>query len=255
MSAKPVDLMLDVGNTRTKAGVFRGDRLIRYASFDSKDPQLLEVAKEVAPARIGLGSVGAPDPELTDALEQVAPLFLITGASKAPLRTAYSTLDTLGVDRLANAVAGARSFPQRSVLVIDLGTCITYDLVDASSMYLGGAITPGMRMRAAAMNTYSARLPFVEPAEAPQPLGTSTASAIEAGIHHGILGEVKQFMRAYAHEGAEPTVVLTGGDGLRFARALKSGIFAHPFLTLEGLRLILLHNHGGGGLSRGSSPR
>ncbi|MBK8499818.1 MAG: type III pantothenate kinase [Flavobacteriales bacterium] len=255
MSGKPVDLLLDVGNTRTKVGVFRNDRLVCNTSFESGDPKLLELAKEVAPARIGLGSVGAPDVEMARLLERVAPLFHITSTADVPLRTAYSTLATLGVDRLANAVAGAMMFPQRTVLVVDLGTCITYDLVDAGGTYLGGAISPGMRMRAAAMNSYSARLPLVEPGEAPPLLGTSTATALEAGIHHGILGEIGEFMKGYAQEVDEPTVLLTGGDGLRFARALKSGIFAHPFLTLEGLRTILHHNLGGSGFDSGVGKR
>ena len=241
-------LIIDVGNSRTKLGFFDAHGLTRQGVVDNGDATALLAWIGVdVPERIAWGSVGAPNDVLLDRLRSMAPTLVITGATPSPMRSLYTTPATLGADRLANAVAAAAMFPARSVLAIDLGTCITYDLVRADGTYIGGAITPGQRMRAKAMNAYSARLPLVDPGPEPTLFGSSTHEALESGLHHGVLGEIKAFIAAAGHHSDAPCVVLTGGDALRFARALKSGIFAHPFLTLEGYHLILLHNLGAAG--------
>ncbi len=256
MDNSATDLVLDVGNTRTKLAVFAGARLLSKRTITTGDRDALAAAiAGLAPARIALGSVAAADELLLARLRELAPTLVITGETPTPLRSAYATPTTLGVDRLANAVAAAAMFPGRDVLAVDMGTCITYDLVDAGGTYRGGAISPGMGMRAKALHAYSARLPEVRLANAPVPWGTSTEEALRAGIHHGILGELHHFMGRAAHQAAHCAVVLTGGDAVRFARAAKRGIFAHPFLTLEGLRLILHHHHAGPGPAGGAPAR
>jgi type III pantothenate kinase len=239
-----LDLVLDAGNTRTKAALFRGHRLRRTGAMVSgHGPALEGFLAGDRPDRIALGSVAAPDPSWEEHLRSLATTFLITGSSKAPVRSAYATPLTLGVDRLANAVGAMAMFPGRPVLAIDLGTCITYDLVTSDGTYCGGAISPGMAMRSRAMNAYSARLPLVEPPADAALMGTDTTTSLASGVHHGIVHELEGFIGRLAHQYPGIAVVLTGGDGLRFARALKSGIFAHPFLTLEGLHAILLHQN------------
>ncbi|MEZ4737821.1 MAG: type III pantothenate kinase [Flavobacteriales bacterium] len=237
------DLILDIGNTRSKLGLFKASGSLRTGTMANGDMVALrEFIGSDRPVAIALGSVAAPDDGFLARLRELAPVFVFDGASEAPIRNKYATPATLGADRLANVVAGARRFPGRPVLVADLGTCITYDVSEADGTYAGGAITPGMVMRAKAMNAYSARLPLVDPPEAPNNLGTSTREALEAGIHHGILGEMREFVRAYGKERPSMAVVLTGGDALRFARAMESGIFAIPFLTLEGYHALLEHH-------------
>lgn len=254
MDSRKLDLVLDVGNTRTKLALFRSERPLELRTMATGDlAALTAVLGNVQPARIAVGSVAAPDERMLAHLRSLAPTLVITGSTPTPLRSTYTTLNTLGVDRLANAVAAAAMFRDRSVLAVDMGTCITYDLVDADGTYLGGAIAPGLRMRAKAMHSYSAWLPEVEVAAAPAPWGTSTELALQAGIHHGILGELQGFIRSATHHSANCAVVLTGGDAVPFARACKSGIFAHPFLTLEGLRRILHHHHVGLGPTGGST--
>ncbi len=238
MPPPTVHLVLDVGNTRTKAALFREGRVLRWGTLAS----LPDFLKEDRPSAIVLGSVGAEDEAFRTRLETLAPLLEVTGATATPLRSAYASPSTLGADRLANAVGGAALFPGRNVLVIDVGTCITYDLVTAERQYLGGAITPGVTMRAKAMNAYSARLPEVTLTDVPAPWGTTTEASLASGIHHGITSEMAGFIRATAYEHERPAVVITGGDALRFVRALKSGIFADPLLTLRGLHAILQHH-------------
>lgn len=254
MDSRKLDLVLDVGNTRTKLAIFHDERPLERRAITTGDLEALAaVLGNVRPARIAVGSVAAPHERLIEHLRSLAPTLVITGSTPTPLRSTYTTLHTLGVDRLANAVGAAAMFRDRAVLAVDMGTCITYDLVDAEGTYLGGAIAPGLRMRAKAMHAYSARLPEVEITAAPVPWGTSTEQALQAGIHHGVLGELQGFIQNATHHSANCAVVLTGGDAVPFARACKSGIFAHPFLTLEGLRRILLHHHAGPGPAGGDT--
>ncbi|MEO8588926.1 MAG: type III pantothenate kinase [Flavobacteriales bacterium] len=253
MTDMPLDLVLDVGNTRTKLALFQGQRVVRSGHMVHGDRTALQgfVAGD-RPDSCVIGSVGHSDPSFIEHLRSLAPVLVVTGGTPTPLLSSYSTPLTLGADRLANAVAVAARFPGRSALAIDLGTCITYDLVRADRTYAGGAIAPGLRMRAQAMHDHSAMLPLVDPSADPPALGTSTQGSLEAGLHHGIVAELRGFIQAYTHGSPDTAVVLTGGDALRFTRALKSGIFALPLLTLEGLHAILDHHRALHGVPAGN---
>lgn len=248
MPAVEMDLVLDVGNSRTKLGLFQQDRLVTRGSTANGDMAAVRafVADRVLRG-IALGSTAAPDEGFVHALGVLAPVLVITGTTPAPVRSRYATPLTLGADRLANVVAAVRRFPGRPVLVLDLGTCVTYDLCQADGTYQGGGISPGMHMRARAMNAYSARLPLIEPVGSPALLGTDTEASLAAGIHFGMLGELEGLIRRVGQQVADLAVVLTGGDALRFVRGLESGIFALPQLTLEGYHALLAHNRTLGG--------
>ncbi|MEZ4757318.1 MAG: type III pantothenate kinase [Flavobacteriales bacterium] len=238
-----MELIIDVGNTRAKMALFQAGRPIRVERVaDLDDKQLRAFLAGQRPSRIGVASVGADIHGWGAWLSSLAPVTIIDQRSPMPIDSAYNTPLTLGIDRAANAVAAHRRFPRRPVLAIDAGSCITYDLVDADGVFRGGAISPGLRMRARSMHAYSARLPMVDLA-GPAPLvAGSTEEALRAGILHGTLGEMRAMIEGCAHVTPDLAVVLTGGDGLWAARALKSGIFAVPLLTLEGLHAILLHS-------------
>ena len=237
------DLVVDVGNSRMKMALFRTGRLAARAVAPHGDVDaLVRFLADKWLGRIVIGSVAARDEKFLGALGGMAPLTEISGDSPSPVRTLYATRETFGVDRLANIAGGALLFPERSVLVIDLGTCITYDLVDELAVHQGGLISPGMRMRSRAMHAYSARLPEVEPGERTPLLGTDTASSIAAGVHYGLLMELQGHIAVFRQQHPGLAVVLTGGDAPRYAGALKSGIFAHPTLTLIGLHA-LSHFH------------
>ncbi|MCC7501295.1 MAG: type III pantothenate kinase [Flavobacteriales bacterium] len=236
------DLVIDIGNTRLKAALYGPFGCSRRTAMAHGDLVGLKdwVGAEVV-QRVVLGSVAAVDPDFEAGLRSIGPLIVIGGSSASPLRNAYDTPLTLGVDRLANVVGAQLLFPGRAVIVIDLGSCITYDVLDSEGVYRGGIIAPGMRMRARAMNAYSARLPLVEPMTEVPLVGRSTHESLASGVFHGIRSELRALIEDLRHEMPGAAVVLTGGDALRFARALKSGIFADPLLTLNGLHALLLH--------------
>jgi type III pantothenate kinase len=248
------DLILDIGNTRTKAALFQGDRLLGLTALSSDDASGLErFLGEREVVHVAIGSVAGDGSQLLGRLNRRHHQVIhITAASPAPNPSAYGTTGTLGVDRWANAVAASALFPKRAALAVDLGTCITYDLVAPDGTYLGGAISPGAQMRASAMHAYSARLPLAELNHLAPAFGDSTETSLQSGVAHGVLGELEHFIAAARALHPDAGVVLTGGDALPHARALKSGIFAHPFLTLEGLRIIF--HHGLGLEHAGSGP-
>jgi len=243
MDQDPEVLALDQGNTRTKLALFRRGEVVRTGHIAHGDTAAVKAfLGDMRPAAVVVGSVAAHDEAFTAFLGILAPLFVVRGDTKAPVVNAYGTPTSLGADRLANAVGAAARFPGRPVLAIDLGTCITYDVVEADGRYVGGAISPGMRMRAQAMNAYSTRLPLVVPEEEPALVGTSTTGSLASGVFHGVVSELQGFVHALGHERPEMAVVLTGGDAPLFMSALKSGIFAIPLLTLEGLYAIIVHH-------------
>ncbi len=126
-----LDLVLDVGNTRTKLALFQGDRLVKHGPMANHDRVALAAFVGDVPLQgIGLGSTATPDPAFVEHLGTWAPTTVLTGTSPSPLRNAYGTPHTLGADRLANAVGAVRHFPGRTVLVFDLGTCLTYRAED-----------------------------------------------------------------------------------------------------------------------------
>lgn len=234
-------LVLDIGNSRTKLGLFSAGRLARQAVLANGDLSgIRNFLGAYAVERVVLGSVVRDDAQFWSSLGSIGEVHRITGASPSHLQNLYSTPETLGVDRWANAVGASLLFPGRAVLAISLGTCAIYDLVDSCGVYRGGIISPGFRMRARSMGEFTARLPVVEPVEDPLRIGLSTLDCLSAGVHHGLRSELKATIAEIGQQHPDLAVVLTGGDALRFARGLENGIFAHPFLTLFGLHALSL---------------
>lgn len=241
MDEKAHRLVLDIGNSRMKLGLFHGGCLVRQAAVSNGDlPGVKAFLGDQQVDAVAVGTVKQEDAALADLLSSLAPMKVINGLSPAHLRNGYSTPETLGADRWANAVAASLLFPGRAVLTIALGTCVIYDLVDRAGLYRGGIISPGARMRAQAMHGSTARLPSVEPVDHPERIGVSTVGCLQAGVYHGLRSELLNTIAEIRQQHPGLVVVLTGGDGLRFARALENGIFAHPFLTLYGLYALSL---------------
>ncbi|MEO8066294.1 MAG: type III pantothenate kinase [Flavobacteriales bacterium] len=247
MALAPPDLVLDIGNTRTKAALFVDGSIVRHGTLVGNDGIALgSWLGDARPVRVALANSGAEDPSLLTFVQQLALVTRITGQSPSPLASAYTTPHTLGTDRLANSVAAWRMFPQRASMAIDMGTCITYDVVDEGGTHRGGAISPGLRMRAEAMHEHTAKLPMVEIEGMPALLGTDTEGALRSGTFHGVLAELHGFTRACWQQWPHLAVVLTGGDAPLFVAALGTRIFADPLLTLRGLHALLEHEHASG---------
>jgi type III pantothenate kinase len=236
-----MNVVVDSGNTYAKVGWFSGEDLVEYQTG-------LDLAQTVAAIRarplqhLIFSSVSRPVDEFRRALQPSVPLLDLKGTTPLPLAIHYGTPHTLGADRIAAAVGAAGLFPGEDLIVIDMGTCITYDLVDRHRGFEGGLISPGFRMRFRAMHTFTERLPLVEPEGFPELVGKSTHHAMQSGVVYGLLGELHEIIAGYRQKYPAARVVMCGGDVPFFESRLKPTIFAVPELVLIGLNRILLHN-------------
>ncbi len=238
-----MNLIVDIGNSTTKAALFDGGRMQRHTRFEGGLADALAALLDGHEAEACAYSVVGREAEgLEDTLRRFAPRLLrVTGETPTPLACAYRTPSTLGADRLAAAVGAAELAPGRDLLVADAGTCITYDYVSADGRYLGGNISPGLGMRLRALHEHTARLPLVA-AEGDVPAcGYDTETAVRAGVVTGMRMEIEGCVRAFLSAHEEGAVFLTGGNGIRFA---SDRVRHHETLVEAGLDRILQHNLG-----------
>lgn len=238
------NLVIDIGNTRTKAAVFRNDEMTEHLVWSQcRREEISEVLANHRVENVILSVVGPPmEPTLRQWLAAQVRFIELTPEVHLPFQNLYGTPSTLGKDRVA-AVAGALArFPGQNCLVIDAGTCITYDVLTAEGAYLGGNISPGIAMRFKALPAFTAALPLVAQGPVEDPVGSSTETAIRNGVQWGVLWEMEGMIAAMQQRLNDLNVVLTGGDADFFVKNLKSRIFANAHLVLEGLNKILNYN-------------
>lgn len=240
-----MNLIIDVGNSRIKLAVFSSKgliskKVIQVTELKETVSLLLDTYSSLNHAIIS--SVGAIKKKDLKELESMLPLMVLTHDLKLPFKNKYGTPKTLGVDRIALVSASIESFSNNNVLIIDAGTCITYDFVNAKNEYLGGAISPGIRMRYESLNNFTSNLPLLETKPPRHFIGKSTAGSIHSGVINGILKEIDGIIEDYQKNYEHLTVILTGGDVNLLSKRLKSSIFANSNFLLEGLNYILEFN-------------
>lgn len=234
------NISVDIGNTRIKTGLFDRSQLIETRSFDDLSA-LSKYCLATAHSRIGIVSVGKNQIEVQDAMADLNPLF-ITIDSALPVQIDYKTPETLGIDRLVACIGGFAKYPNENILVIDMGSCITYDLLKKDGTYVGGVISPGLKMRMRAMSSFTQNLPDIREdwqSHLAQSIGKSTRECMTQGTHQAIIHEIEGFIREFRREFDQLTVILTGGDGSSFESKVKEPIFADSFLVLRGIDTIL----------------
>jgi len=161
---------------------------------------------------------------------------------KLPFITKYSPSKQLGSDRVALLAACCQLHPEKNRLVIDLGSCITYDILDKQNVHWGGSISPGFEMRYKGMHEYSGKLPLTKFKQTENFIGTSTLSALHSGVYYGILNELVGNIEKCNQTFENLTIILTGGDAERLPKSLKNSIFAHSNFLAKGLNHILAMN-------------
>ncbi len=240
------NLVIDIGNSFTKLAVFNGADLVWAERYDAVDAEILSnVLNTYKPQKAIVSSVKKQPEEWVQVLDERITVLRFNAAMSKLVSNHYQTPLTLGLDRLA-AVAGARVLnPGKANLVIDAGTCITYDWVSENGNYFGGSISPGLNMRYKALNDYTSALPLLKADDAfNENFGTTTDTSIRSGVQNGIRFEVLGFMESYFKTWPNTNIILTGGDAIFFDTVLKNSIFAphikiEPNLVLIGLNAVI----------------
>ncbi|MFD2552691.1 type III pantothenate kinase [Bizionia sediminis] len=240
-----MNLIIDIGNTRVKTAVFQGYELLVKENdvlnnLENKIQLLMARFPEIK--NCILSSVGLQTQIPAQLLPKHLHTLILNPKTPLPIINGYETPKTLGMDRLALACAAANKYPNNDCLIIDVGTCITYDFISKNNRYLGGAISPGLQLRYTALNSLTANLPLLKPETPKALIGTTTNGAIHAGVVYGILSEIDGVIARYQEKYSDLTVILTGGDTNFLSKQLKSSIFAHSNFLLEGLNHILHYN-------------
>ncbi|MXO03557.1 type III pantothenate kinase [Flavobacterium sp. HBTb2-11-1] len=231
-------LTVDVGNTRIKASVFEDNTALGNFVFEKNElEKKIEKILEKYPkcSDLVVASVGSIEKQSFLSFENKLKVHFFTHEDVFPFHNKYATPKTLGIDRMILAAGATLQFPKQNRLVIDAGTCITYDFIDENDNYLGGAISPGLRLRYESLHNFTARLPLLS-LEAPDSyIGNSTAQAIHSGVVNGFVYEIDGFIDEYRKEFSNFIIILTGGDADFLAKRLKNTIFANSNFLLESL--------------------
>ncbi len=237
-------VIIDIGNTRIKTAVFKGDKLYRTKAFDKAffQEEIYQISSTNKIDKAIVSAVGKLSETDRQFLSQHLDYFELNSGTSIPFKNQYGTPKTLGVDRIALAAAAVTNFPKENVLILDAGTCLTYDFVSKDASYLGGAISPGIGIRYKSLADYTENLPLLNKTAPISFIGSSTAESIHSGVVNGICREIDGIIEQYRETYEKLTIVLTGGDANFLSSQLKSSIFVRPFFVLEGLYSILKYN-------------
>ena len=239
-----MNLIIDIGNTSAKMAVFEQGKPVEVRRTSNLSLEGLEELCMHYPIRKGIiSTVITPGKTINEQLEKLPfPWMKFNHETPIPIKNLYQTPHTLGPDRLAAVIGANDQEPGRDILVIDAGTCITYDFIDEQGQYHGGNISPGMDMRFKALHAFTAKLPLIGAQGQTPEYGTSTETAIRSGVIRGIEHEIYGYIQQLKKNYPSLLVFLTGGNEFSFDTNLKSGIFADGFLVLKGLNRILEYN-------------
>lgn len=245
-------LALDCGNSRIKTILLDGEetnvRTYDYGSIEG----LIDWISESGAGKVAMASVHGFDPRLVETIRKAAGenFLLMTPATEMPVAFEYDDPTHLGIDRKIAAVGAMTLYPGEPVLVVDAGTALTKDVVDGYRGFIGGSISPGLRMRLSALHSATALLPEIGMTDCGQlpVLGRSTRDSIMAGAMQGMLDEVEMMMIRLRTKGVG-RVIFCGGDGewiynnLRTARSGAGMKFNYePYLLAYGMQEIYRHH-------------
>lgn len=238
-------MIIDIGNTVAKLVAFDGDEPLEETRTSNETLAALPAFASKYNFECGIvGTVRELTPEAEKVLQQVnIPILRFNSSTPIPITNRYRTPQTLGSDRLAAAVGASTLKPGKDLLIIDAGTCITYEVIDAQGNYWGGNIAPGMQMRLHALHEHTARLPLVS-AEGEVPgMGYDTETAIRSGVLRGMKYEIEGYIKSMRAKYPHLLVFLTGGDKINFDTNIKNIIFADKYIVPRGLNKILDYNY------------
>lgn len=238
-----MNLIIDEGNTRIKLAVYNKSQLIdiEFSTFDLFSEDVLKLQEKYKFEALIISSVTHQILNKKE-LVSIPHRYILSNLTPVPFVNKYKTPKTLGVDRIALTMAAYCKYPNQHSLVIDAGTCITYDFIKNDGIYIGGAIAPGIKMRYESMHTFTQKLPLLtKPEEDVRLTGATTNESMHSGVINGTMFEIEGVINSYQQKYESINVILTGGDANFLDKQLKNSIFVNPNFLLEGLNEVLMY--------------
>ena len=229
-------LLIDIGNTSAKLAVMDTDIVHferRYESWEKTFSRLLAAFSITA---VRLSTVAGEDLELQEALARLdIPVLWLTPSVPCPVKPITGVPSTYGADRWAADIGAISQDTDHTLLIIDAGTCITYDLFSANGALLGGAISPGVQLRLNAMHEHTALLPLIDAKPEAQLLGHDTRTHMLSAAVNGARFEIEGYIREFVREYPDLHVFITGGNTFEFSADITCPITHDPYLVIKGL--------------------
>jgi len=236
-----LNICIDIGNTNPKAGIFDDAGLVEVKA-NLLDRHIAKIIKEKKPDHVLISSVRKGTGKIVQQSSKITDTMVFSHNTPVPFKNQYRTPETLGLDRMASVAGAYGLYPAKNCLVVDIGTCITYDLIDKFGAYHGGGISPGMDMRLKAMHKFTSKLPHVAFQGSPELIGKTTKECILSGVMYGTACELEGIISRYRQFFEDLNIIFCGGGANFFESKIKEHIFAVPNLVLIGLNRILRYN-------------
>lgn len=248
-----LNLVLDIGNSRVKGALFDNDKLLVFEkeNFSNFNYLVQRLMKDRIIDQMMVSSVNITRDEFLCSFGRIfkkvkeAFYWFDNKNFSFPFEIKYSVNSKIGADRLGLVCSCFYFYPKQNSLIIDMGTCITYDFLTAEKEYVGGQISPGKKMRYRAMHNQTKQLPLLDGeknTDNPPYIGTDTQSCMIAGVEWGIVFEINGIIQEYKKIYPEFNVIITGGDGRKFSPMIKKSIYKDGDFILAGLNKILTYN-------------
>ncbi len=238
-----MQLIIDRGNSFWKIAIFDENNIVFSERLEKVNSLVFDSILNQFNVESGIiSSVSYIDEEIIAFLKSKLFLVEFTQQTKVPIQIDYQTPETLGKDRIAAAVGAFSQWGNENCLIIDAGTCITYDILEKGGKYVGGSISPGIQMRFRALNNFTGKLPLIEIKKFENTNGKTTEESILSGVLKGVCFEVDGFISHYTNEINSLKIIFTGGDVVFFDKNLKNSIFVDSNLVITGLKEILKYN-------------
>lgn len=234
-------LCLDIGNTRIKYGIFKDNILSNVGNWEDELISIFFNNNKID--RCIISNVRKEIPESVSEINEYCNVINLKHNCNLPILLEYETPHTLGADRIACAVGAHYIYSSDNCIILDAGTCIKSDFVSKEGKFLGGNISPGLYMRARAMNEFTGRLPLVNIEYVEDLLGKNTQDALKNGVLKSTIWEINAFIKEVIELFGESKIIFTGGDAKHLVNHINFPIFAEPNLVLIGLNEIL-NNYG-----------
>lgn len=237
-----MNLVIDIGNSRIKYAHFDGQEMTYFEVVSKRSIKKIYASiRNLKVDHVIIAHSGKLDERLLESFRDY-PLLVLDQDTPLPIAIEINHPHTIGRDRLASAIGARLRSPDDATLIIDMGTCITMNIVSNEGVFIGGNISPGLKMRLKAMHHFTAKLPMVEVEVPNDIIGTDTKTALQNGGLRGAFYEIETFIDLMKARYDVKSIFLTGGDASYFEEFTNNAIFARPYLVLEGLNEILNYN-------------